>query len=127
METAQNTPEFIIVQNDAVVLMDMQDLILREFQRLPLCLDDLDALIDLLSGIDGPAVVIANCDPEEYIKTVLARVRETTRHAVILISDAKEYMPHLADGLSVVPAPFSYETLLASITNAFSHLHSSRI
>lgn len=127
METVQNSPEFIIVQNNAVVLMDMQDLILREFQRLPLCLDDLDALIDLLSGVDGPAIVIASCDPEEYIKTVLARVCDTTRHAVVLISDAKDHIPRLADGLSILPAPFSSETLLASIKSAFSHLHSSRI
>ena len=125
MNISEIVPEFIIIENDPIILMDLRDLILHEFERLALCLDALDGLVELLAEINGPTVVIGSCDPDEYVKTVHASGLHSASSAAVLLSESSTPKDDFPKGVSVIPSPFTSDTLLASIKNAFAHLHSS--
>lgn len=118
-------PEFILLEDDPLVLMDIRDMILREFGSLPLSLDTVAGLGDLLADIGGPVVVIASCAVEDLmagVRNVVADVRHFS--AVILMDPPKEVMD-LPAGITFLPPPFSSDLLMESITTASAHLRSN--
>lgn len=126
MNISEIMPEFIIIENDPIVLMDLRDLILHEFERLALCVDALEGLVDLLREIDGPAIIIGSCDPAEYVKTVHATDAHNTSSAAVLLSESDTLKDDFPTGVNVLSSPFSSDSLLDSIKSAFAHLRSSR-
>lgn len=126
MNSVEITPEYIIVEDDHVVLMDLRDLVLHEFQRLALCIETVEALVDLLAGINGPAVVIAGCNPKEFLRTVGQLPTGGGGFAAVLITDDPDQTEALPAGMRVIASPFSSETLLSSVRSAYEHLRSGQ-
>ena len=59
MSNDQQLPEFIVVEDDPLVLMDIRDMLMREFNALPLGLETVRHLDELLAVVGRPAVIIA--------------------------------------------------------------------
>ena len=113
------TPEFILVEDDPLVLMDIRDMIMREFGSLPLNLETVAGLGDLLAEIGQPVVVIASCAMDDLMAGV--------RHVA---SDIRHFPPKetsdLPFNVTFLPSPFSSDLLMESITTACEHLRLNR-
>lgn len=124
MNDSQPLPEFIVVEDDPLVLMDIRDMLMREFNALPLSLETVKDLAELLSVVGRPAVIIASCNLETFVDAVWGAVAAGPPFSAVLISDPPREPVDLAINVAFVPAPFSSDLLLDSVRSACAHLHS---
>jgi hypothetical protein len=118
-------PEFILVEDDPLVLMDIRDMIVREFGSLPLSLDTVAGLGDLLADIGGPVVVIASCAFDELMAGVQDVVADVRHFSAVMLMDPPKGTLELPAGVTFLPPPFSSDLLMESITTASAHLRSN--
>jgi len=121
MDQSLSLPDFIVVENDPLVLMDIRNMLMREFNVLPLSLETPADLGDLLAVVGCPAVIIAACDLD-VLRDQLAG--SAASFSVVMIADKPKTVVELPFGLVFVPPPFSADLLLKSVRSACAHLHS---
>lgn len=119
------TPEFIVVEDDPLVLMDIRDMLMREFGALPLSLDTVVGLGDLLSDVGRPAVVIASCALDDFMAGVRNAVSDVKQFSAVMLMDPPKDVVDLPFSVTFLPSPFSSDLLMKSITTASAHLHSN--
>tara|TARA_R110000850_G_scaffold20404_22_gene60678 strand:- start:4171 stop:4554 length:384 start_codon:yes stop_codon:yes gene_type:complete len=120
------TPEFILVEDDPLVLMDIRDMIMREFGSLPLNLETVAGLGDLLAEIGQPVVVIASCAMDDLMAGVRHVASDIRHFSAVMLMDPPKETSDLPFNVTFLPSPFSSDLLMESITTACEHLRLNR-
>ena len=126
MNNSLPLPEFIVVEDDPLILMDIRDMLMREFSALPLSLETVADLGELLSVVGRPAVIIAACSLGVFLDAVRETVANGPPFCAILIADPPREAVDLPISIAFVPSPFSSGLLLDSVKNACAHLRLTR-
>lgn len=120
----QQLPEFIVVEDDPLVLMDIRDMLMREFNALPLGLETVRHLDELLAVVGRPAVIIAGCSLDGFLGAIQDAVRQKLPLVAVLIAEKPEGAAELPIDLTFVPEPFSSEFMLEAVKSACVRLQS---
>lgn len=124
MSDPQHLPEFVVVEDDPLVLMDIRDMLMREFNALPLGLESVRHLDELLAVIGRPAVVIAACSLDNFLDAVKDTVEQKLPMVAILIAEHPKDPVDMQIDLTFVPQPFSSAQMLETVRSACARLQS---
>jgi len=114
-------PEFIVIENDPLALMDMHEIIVGAYRILPVSLGSIDVLPEVLGNMDGAALVIASISLGSFAQG-LPRRGQAGPVAAVLIGQDKSVQTHQNFTAVHVAAPFSSDRLLAGIRSAILNL-----
>lgn len=114
--------EFIVVETDPFVLLDIQETIVRTFGVEPNMVETLDALPTVLDDSEGPIVIISSHNITQVTDILHGSPTIVRKTAAVLIADAP--VEHDSAGLrtTFVSAPFSSEILERALKNALESL-----
>lgn len=113
--------DFIIVGGEPLVLLDLQDMISSAFDAVPKCLEVLSDLPDALIAVASPSIVIL---ADDWTKAVFDQVLEFPI-AFVSICSPTEIGPMPPLHVTLVPMPFSSESLFDGIMSARAYLLSA--
>ncbi|MCX7566575.1 hypothetical protein OS189_09505 [Sulfitobacter sp. F26169L] len=122
MNKRLSAPEFVIVVDDTLVLMDIQEMLARQFKTDPVGFDALDALAQALDDLSRPVIVISSFSASRTSAALKRHHLEDDKVFFVLISDENEDDMGLLGGATIVSSPFSTEKLMSGITTAYAHL-----
>lgn len=118
-------PEFIVVEDDPLVLMDIREMLIQEFNALPLSLGTVRHLDELLAVVGRPAVVIASCGLDVFAGAVQGTISSALPLAAVLIAEPPKDVVETPINVGFVPPPFSSALLLETVMNACARLRSN--
>lgn len=124
MAIENNAPGFVVVEQDPFISQDIEDIILSAFDTVPVVLEHEAMLAGALHEQKLPTVVIASTKSDNWGDAVEAATADKTKIALVLIGSLG---PQAADqycGATLVPSPFSSETLFDGIKTACASLRS---
>lgn len=122
MAIKQNATGFVVVEHDPFISQDIKDIILSAFDTVPVVLEHEAMLSGVLQDQDLPTVVIASTSSGNCVDALEAAAVDSTKVAVVLIGSLGPQGAEQCRGVTLVPSPFSSETLANGIKSACATL-----